>query len=288
LDDGATWLTEEIAVNPMPGGWDYSISGIDRANGMPITKCDLSGGSNHGTIYINWSDQRNGVNDTDVWLTKSTDGGETWSTEKRVNDDPAGKQQFFTWMDIDQTNGNLHFVFYDRRNSNNNNTDVYMAYSTDGGDSFVNYKVSESTFLPNSGVFFGDYTNISAHNNIVRPIWTRLQSGQLSIWTDVTPFEILGVSDVSTASVNEAIQFPNPASTISYVSFKLHELSSVSIKLFDTQGRVVFTILENEEKDYGKYIFPIHLDQLNLKTGTYYCKLSVNGEEKTLKMIVVK
>ncbi|PHS65863.1 MAG: glycosyl hydrolase [Flavobacterium sp.] len=288
LDDGLTWLTEDIPVNSMPTGWDYSIPGIDRANGLPITKCDLSGGSNHGTIYINWSDQRNGASDTDVWLAKSTDGGDTWSSEIRVNDDAPGKQQFFTWMDIDQTNGNLHFVFYDRRNYNDNNTDVYMAYSLDGGNSFVNYQVSESPFLPNTGVFFGDYTNLSVRNNIVRPIWTRLQSGQLSIWTDVTPFEILGVSDNSSESVNEAVQFPNPATDISYVSFKLHELSSVSLKLYDTQGREVYTVLDNEQKDYGKYIYPINTSDLGLNSGTYFCKLSVNGKEKTLKMIVVK
>lgn len=288
LDGGTTWLAQDIPVNPMPTGWDYSIPGIDRANGMPITKCDLSGGPNNGTIYVNWSDQRNGSNDTDVWLAKSTDGGETWSSEIRVNDDAPGKQQFFTWMDIDQTNGVLHFIFYDRRNYTNNNTDVYMAYSLDGGDSFVNYKVSDSPFLPNAGIFFGDYTNVSVHNNVVRPIWTRLQSGQLSIWTDVTPFDVLSTQDNSSETVNKALQYPNPATNISYVSFKLHDLSTVSLKLYDTQGREVFTILENEQKNYGKYIFPIHLDELDLNTGTYYCKLSVNGKVKTLKMIVVE
>ena len=164
LDDGVTWLSEEISINPMPTGWDYSIPGINRANGLPITKCDLSGGPNHGTIYVNWSDQRNGSNDTDIWLAKSVDGGETWSDEIRVNDDDPGKQQFFTWMDLDQTNGNLHFVFYDRRNYTDNNTDVYLAYSTDGGDTFVNQQISEVPFVPSPGVFFGDYTNITVHN----------------------------------------------------------------------------------------------------------------------------
>ncbi len=286
LDDGDTWLTEEIALNPMPGGWDYSISGINRANGMPITKCDLSGGPNHGTIYVNWSDQRNGPSDTDVWLSKSTDMGETWSAPVRVNDDPAGKQQFFTWMDIDQTNGNLFCVFYDRRNHSDNNTDVYLAYSTDGGNSFVNQQISESPFIPNSGVFFGDYTNITVHDNIVRPIWTRLQGGQLSIWTDVTPFEILSSGDFEIQNKTEAIQFPNPATNISYVSFKLHELSTVSLMLFDQQGREVHTIIENEQRDYGKYVIPINVDNLDLNSGTYYCKLTVNGQSKTLKMIV--
>ncbi len=125
-DEGETWLQEEIPVNPMPTGWDYEIPGIQRANGLPITKCDLSGGSHNGTIYINWSDQRNGSDDTDVWLAKSIDGGETWSEALRVNDDTAGRHQFFTWMDVDQVTGNLYFIFYDRRNYTDNRTDVYM------------------------------------------------------------------------------------------------------------------------------------------------------------------
>jgi hypothetical protein len=288
LDDGDTWLSEEKAIDPMPGGWDYNIPGIDRANGFPVTKCDLSGGPHHGTIYVNWSDQRNGTNDTDVWITESIDMGDTWSIPVRVNDDGEGNQQFFTWMDIDQTNGNLFCVFYDRRNHSDNNTDVYLAYSTDGGNTFVNQQISESPFSPSTGIFFGDYTNITVHNNVVRPIWTRLHNGQLSIWTDITPFETLNSGDFDVQQVSKAIQFPNPAINISYVSFKLHELSNVSLKLFDQQGKEIHTIINNEKMDYGKFIIPINLDELELQSGTYFCKLSINDNSKTLKMIVIK
>ncbi|MGB3343355.1 MAG: T9SS type A sorting domain-containing protein [Aequorivita sp.] len=288
LDQGETWLNQEIQIDPMSTGWDFDIPGISRANGMPITKCDISGGPNHGTIYVNWSDQRNGTNDTDIWFSKSTDGGETWSSPARVNDDPPGKQQFFTWMDIDQTNGNLFFVFYDRREYTDNKTDVYMAYSLDGGNTFVNKRISESPFTPNSGIFFGDYSNIVAHNNIVRPIWTRLQGSQLSIWTDVTPFEILSTENGATQRMDNVVQYPNPASNISYVSFKLHQESKVSIGLYDAQGKKVYTVWENETKGYGKYIVPINLNEIHLANGNYFCKLSVDGDSKILKMIVIE
>lgn len=288
LDQGETWLPNEIAIDPMPTGWDYGIPGISRANGLPITKCDLSGGPNNGTIYVNWSDQRNGANDTDVFMSKSTDGGDTWSAPIRVNDDPAGKQQFFTWMDIDQTNGNLFFVFYDRRAYTGNQTDVYLAYSEDGGNTITNKRISESPFTPNSGIFFGDYTNIIAHNNVIRPIWTRLQGSQLSIWTDVTPSPILFAGNGAVQQVENVVQYPNPASDISYVSFKLHEESTVSIDLFDAQGRKVYTVMNNETKGYGKYIVPINLNEISLANGSYFCKLTVNGTSKTLKMIVIE
>ncbi|MEZ4875856.1 MAG: T9SS type A sorting domain-containing protein [Flavobacteriaceae bacterium] len=288
LDDGATWMAQEIAIDPMPTGWDYAIPGIYRGNGLPITKCDLSGGPHHGTIYVNWSDQRNGANDTDVWLSKSTDRGDTWSAPVRVNDDPPGKQQFFTWMDIDQTNGNLHFVFYDRRAYNDNQTDVYLAYSLDGGVTFTNKKISESPFTPNPGVFFGDYTNLTVHDNIIRPIWTRLNGGQLSLWTDVTPFEVLSTEGFTPNKISETVQYPNPASKETYVSFKLHAESNVSLYLFDQQGRKVMTVFENETMGYGKYVIPIDLNTITLEDGTYYCRLVVNGEVKTLQMMVIQ
>jgi len=190
---GLTWLYNDIFVDPMPGGWDISIPDIDRCNGMPITCCDRSNSLYKGTIYINWADQRNGPTDTDIWLSKSTDGGLTWSPAKRVNDDPPGKQQFFTWMTVDQVTGYIYIVFYDRRNYNNSNTDVYMAMSKDGGENFLNFKISESPFLPDGYTFFGDYNNITAYNNVVRPIWTRLQNGQLSIWTALINLDYLNL-----------------------------------------------------------------------------------------------
>ncbi|NOX84644.1 MAG: exo-alpha-sialidase, partial [Chlorobi bacterium] len=75
LDGGQTWLDDDIFVSNQPGGWDYNIPGINRCNGLPITCCDISDSPYNGTIYVNWSDQRNGTDNTDIWISKSTDGG---------------------------------------------------------------------------------------------------------------------------------------------------------------------------------------------------------------------
>jgi hypothetical protein len=174
LDNGATWVAANIFVSSLPGGWNLSIPGIDRSNGLPITCCDISSKPTKGNIYVNWADQRNGSTDTDIWFVRSTDGGNTWSTAKRVNDDPPGRQQFFTWMTVDNVTGYIYIIFYDRRNYSDNQTDVYLAVSTDAGLNFENIKINQNPFTPNSGVFFGDYTNITSYNNIVRPIWTEL------------------------------------------------------------------------------------------------------------------
>ena len=183
--DGGQTFGEDIFVDPMPGGWDFHIPGIYRCNGMPVTACDISFSPHRGNIYILWSDQRYGFDDTDVFLVKSTDGGETWGPLKRVNDDPPRKQQFFPWMTVDQTTGNIYVVFYDRRDASDYSTEVYLAKSSDGGETFRNYKISEYPFRPVSGIFFGDYINIAAHAGRIHPIWARMDGIDLSIWATV-------------------------------------------------------------------------------------------------------
>ena len=183
FDAGETWMEKESFVMTQPMGWVIDIPGIFRCNGLPVTACDKSNSKNRGTLYLNWADQRNGVDNTDIWLLKSTDQGKTWSEPKRVNTDDSNHHQFLTWMTIDQTNGYLYFVFYDRRESDKTMTDVYLAWSKDGGETIENIKISESPFKPNPKVFFGDYTNISVHAGIIRPIWTRLHEGRITLHT---------------------------------------------------------------------------------------------------------
>ncbi len=287
LDGGLTWLANDIIVDSMPGGWDFNISGLDRCNGMPITACDVSGGANNGTIYVNWTDQRNGFEDTDVWLKKSIDGGDTWSDSIRVNDDPAGKQQFLSWMDIDQTNGNIYIVFYDRRNYSDNNTDVYLARSTDGGVSFQNILISETPFVPTDNVFFGDYINISAHNGVIRPIWNRVHNGDSSIWTAlISDDAIASNNDYFNVNFELSQNYPNPVNEETYISFKLRDKQNITISIYNLLGKKVMNVINNKSYDFGKHVIKILTKNNNLSEGVYFYKLKIGNLTKTKKMII--
>lgn len=284
LDGGNTWLSNDIHIADIPGGWDYSIPGIDRSNGLPITACDISNGPNRGTIYVNWSDQRNGTDNTDIFLSKSTDGGNTWAAPIKVNNDNSGKHQFLTWMTIDQSNGNLYFVFYDRRSYNDNRTDVYLAKSIDGGQTFVNTKINTTTFTPTSSIFFGDYTNIAAKDGKIHAIWGDQFGGQSRIITAaINDSEILQTDE---STIDHSISFyPNPVVNEAYVSYKLHEESLVEINIYDVSGRKVKQVLK-EKQGYGKYIQKIDVEHLKLPKGNYVCELKVNNElKKSVKFI---
>lgn len=182
MDKGKTWMEQEQTIHPQFGGWNLSIPGIHRANGLPILASDLSGGKYHGHLYLNWCDQKAGNDNTDSWLSVSEDNGETWSTPTKVNQDTGVAHQFFTWMTVDQSTGNLYFVYYDRRNSKGNETDVYTACSKDGGKTFSEIRITKKAFLPNEELFFGDYLNIAAVKGTIRAIYPRMDNDKITLW----------------------------------------------------------------------------------------------------------
>ncbi len=164
-DAGWTFGVDRV-LTPLTGGWDIPVPGIERHNGMPVTATDVSGGKDRGSIYVNFIDERNG--DTDVFLLASRDGGKTWAAPVRVNDDPKGAAQMFTWMAVDQVDGSVNVVFYDRRGLTGTMTGVTVARSIDGGRTFVNHKVPVEPFdCCTRSPFLGDYNGIDAVNGRV-------------------------------------------------------------------------------------------------------------------------
>lgn len=293
FDGGATWMDEDMRIDPMPSGWDYKVPGIYRANGLPISACDRTGGPYHGTIYVNWTDQRNGPDDTDVWLAKSTDQGKTWSKPIRVNNDKPGNHQFFTWMTLDPQTGYLYFVFYDRRGLKGKETNVYLARSTDGGATFKNIKINDTPFSPNEGIFFGDYNNIVARGSVVRPVWTRLDGVQLSIKTalvDLNAFSVTTVDTIHTVVVVDSSLMDSVEPTIDhhvYVSFKLHKPTKLRLAIYNEAGRKLVTVFRRKKFAYGKHIEYIDPVALKLPSGIYTYRLTAGIkvlQERTFKV----
>ena len=183
-DNGTTWLRNDLPVAEHVGGWDMNIPGLGRCNGMPVLKVDNSNSNTRGALSLMWADQANGTDNTDIWFMRSPNQGDNWTDPMRVNQDSTTAHQFLPWMTIDQTTGYFYIVYYDRRDYNDNRTDVYLAYSVDGY-TFDEVKISETPFVPTPEKFFGDYTNIAANNGIITPIWTRMDNGVTSIWTTI-------------------------------------------------------------------------------------------------------
>lgn len=190
-DGGKTWLTNDLGIVKQSGGCSMAIPGLNHCSGMPVLMADNSQSRSYGSLYLVYSDQKNGEDDTDIWFIRSTNRGDNWTTPIRINTDARGKHQFLPWMAVDQTTGNIYIVYYDRRAYDNLQTDVYLAYSTDGGNTFAEKKISETPFVPDDSKSFSEYINIAAHAGIITPIWTRMDDGKTSVWTAIIRAEAL-------------------------------------------------------------------------------------------------
>ena len=190
-DRGKTWLPHDRAIGRHYGGWNMEIPGLSRCNGMPVLMIDNSAGPHKNSLYVVYADQCAGENDTDIFIIRSRDRGETWSAPKRINQDGGGRHQFLPWLAVDPKSGHLYVVYYDRRAYADHQTDVYVALSTDGGETFREAKISERPFTPTTTTFFGDYNNIAALGGRITPIWTRMDGGRTSVWTAVLKHEDL-------------------------------------------------------------------------------------------------
>ena len=140
-------------------------------------------------------------------------------------------------------------------------------------------------------MFFGDYTNIDACNGVIRPIWTRLNNGQLSVWTNITRLEDFSLSLPEVSLSDNLLNFenyPNPACNYAFVSFKLHNTSNINLSVIDAQGNEISKIIENQKRGYGKYVERIDLCQLNIPSGIYFLRLEIDKKVKTIRQIVVR
>jgi len=131
-----------------------------------------------GKIHVVWADWRNdadggfvsggGVdtaNNCDFYYANSTDGGLTWSSGTRVNDDSGleGQSPVFRCIAVDG-NDKIHTVWLDQRN--NPSGDVYYANSTDGGISF-----SQNRIINDVSIASYDPTITVDNNNTVYIAW---------------------------------------------------------------------------------------------------------------------
>ncbi len=107
---------------------------------------DHSGGPRHGWVYCLWADSRHDV--CDIMLARSKDGGFTWETGFRVNDDPLGNgaEQWMPTMSV-APNGRIDALWYDTRDDLADpfpESQLYHAWSGDGGATWsVNRRCSD-------------------------------------------------------------------------------------------------------------------------------------------------
>jgi hypothetical protein len=182
-DGGQTWLGTDLAIGRRQGTGSMNIPGFNRSNSLPVLAIDNSNSFHRGSLYLVWADQSNGEQDADIWFMRSSNRGDLWSQPKRVNQDGPGKQQFFPWIAVDEATGVIYIVYHDRRAYDDLRTDVYVAYSVDGGLKFKEIKVNENPFVPSAQKPLSDHAGIAAFKGVIAPVWTSQDEHGASLWT---------------------------------------------------------------------------------------------------------
>ncbi len=139
--------------------------------GQVFLATDRSGTSTNNNIYILASVQPAGfATGTDVMFARSTNGGQTFSAPRRINDDPVNhaKWHWFGTLSV-APNGRIDAVWLDTRNAANNiNSQLFYSSSVDGGNTWSANVAISNSFNPYVGYpnqdKLGDYITIVSDN----------------------------------------------------------------------------------------------------------------------------
>jgi hypothetical protein len=182
---GVAWSVTENAFDANGIRGYLNTKNNIRVNSFPRIDVDRSGGPFNGRIYIVGCDKNLAPagSDPDIVIHWSTNGGASWSSAVRVNQDPLnnGAIQYFPAVRVDEFGG-VNVVYYDDRNVGGSQVQVYVSRSIDGGSTWTDIQVSDHAFSPMpisglAGGYQGDYIGISSSNNKVFPFWMDNSTG---------------------------------------------------------------------------------------------------------------
>jgi hypothetical protein len=182
--NGKLWLTNDIAIIRQSEGCDENVTGGKRCSSAPVLSTDRSKSPYKGSLYLVWSDWMR--SDQDVLFVRSHNFGDNWTSLLKINDVEAG-HQYNPWLAVDQTTGYVYILYFNR--DEEGMTDIYLSYSTDGGSSFKNVKVSESAFKTDGAL--NASCHVAAGKGTIVAVWTRSDQGKTSILTTTIKHEDL-------------------------------------------------------------------------------------------------
>ncbi len=332
-DKGSTWTTPNVRVNSPPDGmqlmscvaaddsgtiyavWDDDRTGMRRVyfarsidsgttwSGNVRVSDTASLFTNYpsidvdgeGTIYVAWDDGRGG--DMDIYFSKSTDSGVTWTDPNvRVND-WAPRDQYMSSLTVDEP-GNVYVAWTDMRRGTDD-YDVYFALSTDRGNTWTdpNIRVNDSLTV------FAQWPSLDVGDG--GEIYISFNSMKDTIWSYDIYFAkgtVTGVEEEQeTRSRRQEVRLlqnnPNPFAQMTDVRYEIPEQRAesrepvhVRLKIYNIAGGLVRTLL-NEKEDPG--IHSVRWDGRNdtgrrVLSGIYFCRFEVGAFKACRKVVLLR
>ena len=238
-DGGNSW-SQKIRINDDPLN-----NGCDQFHPWLFVAPD-------GNIIVVFLDRRldSGNLLMDLYMTTSTDGGNSWSSNERittVSSDPTARSVFST------------------SNQPLNKFPI---------------KINHPVILTGRAGLIGEYIGVTASSiNDIHPIWTDTRFGNQDVFVGVKDTSSY-VQEYSSENINDGVLsvVPNPAQEKVIINIKMQQnrilSSTTTLKIFDTSGRIVKTFRESQNQiiwrrynDKGVYV----------GKGVYFCCLETNN-----------
>lgn len=169
-DGGATFGTAHVVTNYRMNTTSFFVfippQNVRGIVPFPFTKV-AQGGAHAGRLYCSYTDNDTSGSNTNIYVRYSDDGGTTWSSEAKVNDDTNHAYHFHDSIAV-LDNGIVGVSFYDtRKDPANHKVGRAFSYSTDGGAHWsknipISNALSDETLGNEDGNQYGDYQGIAA------------------------------------------------------------------------------------------------------------------------------
>ncbi|HEX9935358.1 MAG TPA: FG-GAP-like repeat-containing protein, partial [bacterium] len=118
--------------------------------------------------------------------------------------------------------------------------------------------------------------------------------GNISVFRNAIAPSVSGVAALNPVTVENDFQLfqnhPNPFNTATLITYKIRERGRVLLRVFDTRGYAVNTLIDREQ-EAGSHEMPWNGKDGNgndTPSGVYFFKLDFNGFSQTMKTALLK
>lgn len=251
-----------------------------RENAAPSLAIDSA-----GYLHLVWSDFSGGQFDS--FYSRSTDGGQTWSTPTDLSVSLAGRNPFMPTVAADRNT--VCISYYDVNSSKVSN--YRYAVSNDHGASFTDSSSlsSASTNFSSFGgqSFFGDYNRSVMSGCKLFTTWVDGRNGVPIAYVAVEEVcNSIGVSEYSALTPGFTVSgaFPNPSADEVRFTLDALESGSIGYRVYSITGQ---ELLQDEVAySSGENTVTIHAE--NLSNGSYVVVFESSNGAQYMRKVQVK
>jgi hypothetical protein len=223
-DKGMTWSPPIIIVQAFALGVKDPENGTDVRDSATLGSIAVS---RQGMLVAVWQDSRFSAGTRDgIALSRSTDGGVTWSAPVGINAH-AGVQAFSPTVAV-RDDGTIGVTYYDFRNNTADPTtlltDLWLTRSTDGvtwRERHVSGPFDLSLAPYSSGLFLGDYHALAGIGTAFVPFFVQANNGNAGNRTDVFASLVAAAGATPTSAKSQPAESDAPILALSAPSLNM-------------------------------------------------------------------